>query len=116
MLIVKLRVQRSKKLNTLEIINEFLIQTATVHLAIFDMCSIDQQQIFGTFFIFVIILTVFVNIINIFINLAFEYSSLFKMINNNSNNLSLKFKSLIESNETFIQISKLFHCFKSKIK
>jgi hypothetical protein len=42
MLIASGRVQKSRELNNLEILNEFFIQVATLHVSIFDMCSIDQ--------------------------------------------------------------------------
>ena len=68
--IVKERVQGSKVLNNLEIINEFFVQVATLHLPVFEMCSIDHQTMFGSSFIYCVIITIALNIMVILTDLA----------------------------------------------
>ena len=47
MVIAQLKVQSSQLINRLELINEFLIQAATLHMPIFLLCSDNQQMMFG---------------------------------------------------------------------
>ena len=99
--IIKVKVQRSKELNNLEIINEFLTQLATLHLPIFALCSQDYQPFFGITYISIILLTVTINSCIILKNCSFLFASFCIMLYKNRNNMTLKFKSLILSNETF---------------
>jgi hypothetical protein len=46
-IIVSLKVQVSKELNNLEIINEFLTQAATIHIPAFFLINIDNQSKVG---------------------------------------------------------------------
>lgn len=62
-LIVKVRDQRSKVLNNLEVANEFFIQAATLYLPIFELCSIDDQAMFGSSFIYCVIITISITLI-----------------------------------------------------
>ena len=66
-------------------------------------------------YIFIIVLTVAINVIIILILSASQISMVIKMLYNNWDNLFLKFKSLIASNETYLSIGKILN-YISKLK
>jgi hypothetical protein len=45
--IVRAKVQSMKELNNLELLNELMIQAATLHLPIFALCDSDNKLFFG---------------------------------------------------------------------
>ena len=93
---MKERLQSSKELNNVELINELLIQATTLHLPIFSLCNINYQSFFGYTYIYIVIITVAFNLFIILRNIGFQFVLLCKMININRNNLCLKFQSLYQ--------------------
>jgi hypothetical protein len=96
--ILKVKVQRSKGLNNLEIINEFLAQVANLHLPIFALSMAKNQSFFGFTYMSIVFLTVAINLFVILKSTSFLLANFFIMLYNNSNNLPLKIKCLIASN------------------
>jgi len=64
---------------------------------------------FGQSFIYIVVATISLNLIIILKNVGYQFGVLCIMLYDNRENLPLKLKSLIASNETIINISKEYN-------